>query len=392
MEIIIFLFYKAINFSYDLHMQIWIINSSYQSFISKILSNQSKRFSIGFNLMIHFLLFSSRNLFKYQPKKQKKCLIFQILFLKIMQSTKNAIKEIQFVNGDQIHPKYTCTVCKDIVSGPTQLPCGHLHCMTCIEQEMKKKRQCPNCGVNIDRNLVLVIERQVQNEVNEFKVYCPHHPFRCNWKGLRGEYENHLNVCQQGLVPAQNDQVYQYQAEGRKYDPGSLYARLLNQDGLNQTEKQFYSNFFHYIEEARGDRNEDGQIEVDPVLSRQAAKKLCKRTSALRHEYPNYKEELGLKVYIEDYRQDSKAIEEQIQDHSQSDRSQKPQGSSSKKSQYQMEQRLVGYSQNRDEAHDGVDKEDDQFNQKAQEADTLQVNLLNTQQKKEWIKKREMDI
>ena len=68
-------------------------------------------------------------------------------------------------------------------------------------------------------------------------IFCPHHPDRCTWKGLRRDYNDHKKVCTYYLIPKglvkpigrnEND-------EKRHADPGSLMARLLN--GIPDAEK-----------------------------------------------------------------------------------------------------------------------------------------------------------
>ena len=64
-------------------------------------------------------------------------------------------------------------------------------------------------------------------------IYCPHHPERCTWKGLRKDYEDHKKVCTYHLIPkdlvkplGRNDANFE---EKRHMDPGSLMARILSE-------------------------------------------------------------------------------------------------------------------------------------------------------------------
>ena len=43
-------------------------------------------------------------------------------------------------------PDYTCCVCLNVLKDPVTLPCGHTHCLSCVEKVASTgRRACPIC-------------------------------------------------------------------------------------------------------------------------------------------------------------------------------------------------------------------------------------------------------
>eukprot|EP00961_Rhodomonas_salina_P141691 1907972-Rhodomonas_salina.1 len=45
---------------------------------------------------------------------------------------------------------FTCTICHGYFTSPSQLPCGHVFCGSCIERWLRNNSGCPVCRHDCD--------------------------------------------------------------------------------------------------------------------------------------------------------------------------------------------------------------------------------------------------
>lgn len=70
---------------------------------------------------------------------------------------------------------------------PTETPCGHVFCYSCICRRIQDTQQCGECGSRITSIDFVRPSNVVQNMLNPFIVSCR----SCEWQGKYQDLFNH---------------------------------------------------------------------------------------------------------------------------------------------------------------------------------------------------------
>ncbi|XP_078352420.1 TNF receptor-associated factor 6-like [Oculina patagonica] len=103
--------------------------------------------------------------------------------------------EYAFVS--KVSQEYLCPICECPMREPVQTKCGHRFCKHCLEQSMKRKRECP-----IDRRALkehsakdIYPDVAIQRTILDFVIKCPNENYGCKWTGELRSIETHEPDC-----------------------------------------------------------------------------------------------------------------------------------------------------------------------------------------------------
>ena len=88
-----------------------------------------------------------------------------------------------------------CPVCLRVLRDPTlNSCCGQHFCQSCIRGAMEDHRPCPLCK---EMSFTLFLDKKVRRKIlHQLEVRCPALAQGCEWVGLLGELEGHLDLEQ----------------------------------------------------------------------------------------------------------------------------------------------------------------------------------------------------
>lgn len=85
-----------------------------------------------------------------------------------------------------------CSVCLCVLRDPHLVACcGYRFCQTCVDRVKETKKPCPLCNSKLT---TVVPDKQLQRQLNSFRVYCSNKDEGCDWIGELREFEQHLNA------------------------------------------------------------------------------------------------------------------------------------------------------------------------------------------------------
>ena len=88
---------------------------------------------------------------------------------------------------------YICCICDSIPNPETALEeenCGHLFCQNCLNNWLKKSKNCPFCKETISKRSIKDKNKIVYRHLINLIIICPETD--CNWKGNLKEFDEHL--------------------------------------------------------------------------------------------------------------------------------------------------------------------------------------------------------
>ena len=84
---------------------------------------------------------------------------------------------------------YECPICLLVLRDPHMVDCcGRKYCQTCIGQVQEAQKPCPVCNCSFK---VSILEKQLQREIGDIKVYCSNKSSGCDWSGELRDLEQH---------------------------------------------------------------------------------------------------------------------------------------------------------------------------------------------------------
>lgn len=90
--------------------------------------------------------------------------------------------------------EFLCSICTGVFFDPKDLPCGHSFCGLCIDQWLRRGKQCPLCRAHAKKDK-LVDNHELRELCDAFCIRCP---VQCGWEGRRDELGEHMNKCTEG--------------------------------------------------------------------------------------------------------------------------------------------------------------------------------------------------
>ena len=99
---------------------------------------------------------------------------------------------------------YRCVICENIPSPEIAyeaICCPVLFCKNCLMRWICQKPKCPLCKKSMYNEAKYVRKIKEGNKIfykmfQKFKIKCP---YGCEWIGIWGDLENHLNACEKGV-------------------------------------------------------------------------------------------------------------------------------------------------------------------------------------------------
>ena len=99
---------------------------------------------------------------------------------------------------------YRCVICENIPSPEIAyeaMCCPVLFCKNCLMRWICQKPKCPLCKKSMYNEAKYVRKIKEGNKIfykmfQKFKIKCP---YGCEWIGIWGDLENHLNACEKGV-------------------------------------------------------------------------------------------------------------------------------------------------------------------------------------------------
>ena len=99
--------------------------------------------------------------------------------------------ECEFVESPPKNYRPECPICLQILREPHLISCcGHNFCAVCIVRVGKDGKPCPLCNQPV---FTTMANKGLKRDLNELRVYCPHHLHGCEWEGELGKLDEHLN-------------------------------------------------------------------------------------------------------------------------------------------------------------------------------------------------------
>ena len=84
-----------------------------------------------------------------------------------------------------------CPVCLLTLRDPHVISCcGNEFCQLCIQRVQRDGKPCPLCN---EPNFTTLLHKKLVREVNALVVRCPQKELGCDWEGVLGQLEQHLN-------------------------------------------------------------------------------------------------------------------------------------------------------------------------------------------------------
>ncbi|XP_046855659.1 TNF receptor-associated factor 3-like isoform X1 [Xenia sp. Carnegie-2017] len=98
-----------------------------------------------------------------------------------------------------IHSKYICTYCDDLLVNPIQTSCEHSFCQSCIEILLGRPNpKCTEDEEHLNRNNIFPND-DIKQELNCIVLHCPNE--KCKWLGPYQELKGHIgSTCEYAPV------------------------------------------------------------------------------------------------------------------------------------------------------------------------------------------------
>ena len=106
--------------------------------------------------------------------------------------------EYDFVGN--LDKKFYCLVCQKVLRDPVLTGCcGQHYCDSCLQQWKRTnyENSCPHCR---KVNYKSLIDKPLQREINDLKVYCPHRSLGCRWSAQLTTLPSHLESEKDGCA------------------------------------------------------------------------------------------------------------------------------------------------------------------------------------------------
>ena len=101
------------------------------------------------------------------------------------------------VDGADSHESLRCPICFGIFDDPVFAggrPCQHTYCRECIGQELQRTGKCPLDHLAIRKD-DLVVNRFVQDSIEDITVHCRYRSRGCCWTGRLALQSGHAESC-----------------------------------------------------------------------------------------------------------------------------------------------------------------------------------------------------
>ena len=96
--------------------------------------------------------------------------------------------------------EYKCILCGLIPSPETaneEIDTGILYCDECLKKKLSEKKECKESEINEKKYRKIKDENKVFYKVfKNLNIKCP---YKCEWKGIWVDLDNHLNECKYGI-------------------------------------------------------------------------------------------------------------------------------------------------------------------------------------------------
>ena len=113
------------------------------------------------------------------------------MFGSYVDQFKMAAIECEFVERPPNTFQTECPICLLVLRQPYRATCcGKSFCKECIERVKSNNPVCPTCK---HRNLSLFPNKELEQSLYDFQVYCSHKSQGCEWTGELRELDKHLN-------------------------------------------------------------------------------------------------------------------------------------------------------------------------------------------------------
>ena len=101
------------------------------------------------------------------------------------------VKEVHFVSDPP--QDFFCPICTELLTEPFLTDCGHYLCHTCCGRLLESdKSECHECRRSNALETARV-NKHLQRQVNDLKVYCKYHKEGCKWEGELRDLQAHLD-------------------------------------------------------------------------------------------------------------------------------------------------------------------------------------------------------
>ena len=100
----------------------------------------------------------------------------------------------------KLDQKFYCLVCQKVLRDPVLTGCcGQHYCDSCLQQWRRAnyENSCPHCR---KVNYKSLIDKPLQREINDLKVYCPHRSLGCRWSAQLTTLPSHLESEKDGCA------------------------------------------------------------------------------------------------------------------------------------------------------------------------------------------------
>lgn len=100
----------------------------------------------------------------------------------------------------KLSAKLMCAICSEPLVSPSKTPCKHTFCMGCLKQHTDRSATCPICRATLSIGQLQEVDDTLTALLDELEVYCEHRGLGCDWKGPRGNIEEHTRrTCEKVL-------------------------------------------------------------------------------------------------------------------------------------------------------------------------------------------------
>ena len=115
--------------------------------------------------------------------------------------------KVSFENQDYLCKKspedwYSCIICHQLVSQPTQtMCCGQTVCQLCIQTWKETSNTCPQCR---KAAITTTPDPRLKRQIFDLCVYCPNYIHGCEWEGELRNMKGHSKECEFSMTICPN--------------------------------------------------------------------------------------------------------------------------------------------------------------------------------------------
>ena len=88
-----------------------------------------------------------------------------------------------------------CSICFDEVTNACVTPCGHMYCLECIEEWLRRSQRCPICNSYVTRNKLIILAQSNEPHVEENELDNDNNDLRN--RNTNNNYNNNVNNNQE---------------------------------------------------------------------------------------------------------------------------------------------------------------------------------------------------